>query len=478
MASGSADAGRCAGCTEPEPSTRRITNGSDRANLGTPDRIDIDIDIDNYELALALVGLVALVAAWIPAYTARRPLSLPVVLLGFGAVIFALPFDLPRPDPAANLELVERLTEIGVTVALMGAGLKIDRPFSWRTWAPTWRMLAIAMPITIALGATLGAAMAGFGAASALLLGAVLAPTDPVLASDVQVGEPELDEEPTPNAEEDVRFTLTSEGGLNDALAFPFVYLAIHVARDGWDPSAWVVEWIGWDLVARIAIALAVGWLVGRLLGVISFHPLGPLRALADTPQGFVAVGATLLAYGATELLHGYGFLAVFVAAVMLRGSERNHEFQTELHAFIEQTENLLVVGLLLLFGGSLVSGVLDGISWTVVLIALLMVLVVRPLSGGIALIGSPLTRTERFAISFFGIRGFGSIYYLAYALSEARFPQADTLWAIVAVTLVVSIATHGVTATPMMRIVDRARWKRSRHDRRSARSLRTEREQ
>jgi NhaP-type Na+/H+ or K+/H+ antiporter len=173
----------------------------------------------------------------------------------------------------------------------------------------------------------------------------VLAPTDPVLASDVQVGEPELEEKPTPNAEEDVRFTLTSEGGLNDALAFPFVYLAIHVARDGWNPSGWAVEWIGWDLVARIAIALAVGWLVGRVLGVIAFRPPGPLRALADTPQGFVAVGATLLAYGATELLHGYGFLAVFVAAVVIRGSERNHEFQSELHAFTEQTENLLVVG-------------------------------------------------------------------------------------------------------------------------------------
>lgn len=419
--------------------------------------------IDRYELALALAGLVALAAAWIPAYTARRPLSLPVVLLGFGAVIFALPLGLPSPDPAEHVDVVERLTEIAVIVALMGAGLKIDRPFSWRTWAPTWRMLAIAMPLTIGLGAILGATVAGLGAASALLLGAVLAPTDPVLASDVQVGEPELEAEPTPNAEEDVRFTLTSEGGLNDALAFPFVYLAIHVARNGWDPSAWLVEWISWDLVGRILIGLAVGWLVGRLLGVVSFHPPGRLSALAETPQGFVAIGATLLAYGATELVHGYGFLAVFVAAVVLRGSERNHEFQSELHTFTEQTENLLVVGLLLLFGGSLVSGVLDGITWTVVLLALLLVFVVRPASGGLALIGSPLTRTERFAISFFGIRGFGSIYYLAYALSEARFPNAETLWAIVAVTLVVSIATHGITATPVMRLVDRARWRRSR---------------
>ncbi len=409
------------------------------------------------------MGFIALAAAWIPAYTARRPISLPVVLVALGAVIFALPIDLPAPDPTRHLELVERLTEIGVIVALMGAGLKIDRPFSWRTWAPAWRMLLIAMPVTIVFGAVLGATVGGLAGASALLLGAALAPTDPVLASDVQVGEPELEAEPAPDAEEDVRFTLTAEGGLNDALAFPFVYLAIHVARDGWNPSEWALAWIGWDLVARILIGLAVGWAVGRLLGVVSFRPPGPLRALAETPQGFVAVGATLLAYGATELLHGYGFLAVFVAAVVLRNSERNHEFHAELHAFSEQTENLLVVGLLLLLGGSLVSGALDGITWAVVAVALLLVFVVRPASGAIALIGSPLTRTERFAISFFGIRGFGSVYYLAYALSEAHFPGSRTLWAIVATTLVVSIATHGITATPMMRLVDRASWRRSR---------------
>ncbi|MGZ8765556.1 MAG: cation:proton antiporter, partial [Acidimicrobiia bacterium] len=362
-----------------------------------------------------------------------------------------------------NPEAWERTTEIVVIVVLFATGLRIDDVGGWRLWRPTLGLLAITMPLTIGAVAGLGWALTELTLAGALLLGAVLAPTDPVLASDVQVGEPELEAEPTPNAEEDVRFTLTSEGGLNDALAFPFVYLAIHVARNGWDPSTWLVEWISWDLVGRILIGLAVGWLVGRLLGVVSFHPPGRLSALAETPQGFVAIGATLLAYGATELVHGYGFLAVFVAAVVLRGSERNHEFQSELHTFTEQTENLLVVGLLLLFGGSLVSGVLDGITWTVVLLALLLVFVDRPACGGLALIGSPLTRTERFAISFFGIRGFGSIYYLAYALSEARFPNAETLWAIVAVTLVVSIATHGITATPVMRLVDRARWRRSR---------------
>jgi len=412
--------------------------------------------IDRYELGLAIIGLVALVAAWIPAYTARRPLSLPVVLLAFGALLFLLPLDLITPDPRANIDFTERITEFGVIVALMSAGLKIDRPFSWRTWTSTWRMLAIAMPITIVLTALLGATLGGLTAVSALLLGSVLAPTDPVLASDVQVGEPTLDEPVDRRAEDEVRFTLTSEGGLNDALAFPFVYAAIGIADTGWD-AGYLVEWVAWDLVGRIVIGLVIGWLVGRLLGVVAFRPPGRLTALAETPQGFVAIAATLLAYGATELAQGYGFLAVFVAAVVLRGAERNHEFHGELHGFAEQLENLLVVGLLLLLGGALVSGVLDGLTWAGAAIAVLLVFVVRPVSGLVALAGTRMSSHERWAIAFFGIRGFGSIYYLAYALSETSFDGAALIWAIVALTLVISIAVHGISATPVMTVVDRA---------------------
>jgi NhaP-type Na+/H+ or K+/H+ antiporter len=212
---------------------------------------------------------------------------------------------------------------------------------------------------------------------------------------------------------------------------------------------------VAWDLVGRILIALVVGWVVGRVLGIVAFRPPGRLSALAETPQGFVAIAVTLLAYGATELLQGYGFLAVFVAAVVLRGTERKHEFHVDLHGFAEQIENLLVVGLLLLFGGALVSGIFDALTWQGAVIALLFVFVVRPLSGGIALLRSKLAPADRVAISFFGIRGFGSVYYLAYALSAAVFVGADELWAIVSLTMLVSIAVHGVTATPVMAMVD-----------------------
>jgi NhaP-type Na+/H+ or K+/H+ antiporter len=429
------------------------------------------VEIDPYELALAIAGTAALVAAWLPAFLARRPLSLPIILVIVGALIFVLPIGLGAPDPRDHLPFVERLTELGVIVALMGAGIKIDRPFEWRKWMTTWRMLIIAMPVTIVLTAALGAAVAGITATSALLLGAVLAPTDPVLASDVQVGEPTLEQStesdpastPDPYGEDEVRFTLTSEGGLNDALAFPFVYAAIAMTEHGVNPASWFPTWLAWDLVGRILIALAVGWLVGRLIGIVAFRPPGPLAALAETPQGFLAIAATLMAYGATEILSGYGFLAVFVAAVVLRGTERHHEFHAELHTFTEQTENLLVVGLLLLFGGALVGGVLDGLTWAGALVAVLVVFVVRPVSGQLALARSELPSRERWAIAFFGIRGIGSIYYLAYALGHATFADTDLLWAIVSLTLVISIATHGITATPVMTVIDRARRRSSR---------------
>lgn len=422
--------------------------------------------IEPYELGLAIAGAAALLTAWLPAYLSHRALSLPILLVAAGAIAFAVPIGLEPPDPRDHLPFVERVTELGVIIALMGAGLRIDRPFNWRTWGTTWRLLAIAMPLTIVLTAVLGALVGGLGATSALLLGAVLAPTDPVLASDVQVGEPTLDSRPEPDAEDEVRFSLTSEGGLNDALAFPFVYAAIAIAHEGWAPSGWLLEWFAVDVVGRVAIALVVGWLVGRLLGVVAFRPPGPLRALADTRQGFVAVATTLLAYGATEIVSGYGFLAVFVAAVVLRGSERQHEFHGELHAFTEQIENLLVVGLLLLFGGALVGGILRALTWPGAAVGLLLVFVVRPLCGRVALTGTPLSHEEKWAISFFGVRGVGSIYYLAYALTAASFADGDQLWAIVSVTILASIATHGVTATPMMNLIDRTARRRPRHPR------------
>lgn len=426
------------------------------------------MSIDHYELALALFGLAALAAAWLPTYTDRRAVSLPLALVALGMVGFALPLGLGVPDPRKHLDLTEHLTELVVIVSLMGAGLRIDRPFRWRTWASTWRLLAVTMPLTIAATAVAGH-LAGLPLASALLLGAALAPTDPVLASDVQVGEPTLDESPGRYAEDEVRFALTSEGGLNDALAFPFVYLAMRLASE---PSIDVVgRWLVWDVVGRTAIGVVVGVLIGRSVGRIAFRPPGRLVALADTRQGYVALAATLLAYGATELLSGYGFLAVFVAAVAVRSSERRHEFHAELHRSSEQTENLLVIGLLLPFGGALVGGILGALTLGGAIVAVLLIAVIRPVAGLVALAGARTSTSERAAIAFFGIRGFGSVYYVAFALGHERFAGADQIWAIVALVMLLSIVTHGITATPVMRIVDRAVARRRRRRPRAVRA-------
>lgn len=429
------------------------------------------MSVDGYELALALAGALALVAAWLPPYLSRRPLSLPIVLVGVGVAIFLLPVGFPSLDPRDQIGLAERLTELGVIVALMGAGLKIDRPVGLRRWSSTWRMLAVAMPLTIALVAGLGAGVLGLSVGSAILLGAVIAPTDPVLASDVQVGEPTLEGDEAPAEEDEVRFTLTSEGGLNDALAFPFVYLAMLLIENGTSPSGWLAEWLVVDVVVRLSVALVVGVVIGKLLGLVAFRPPGPLTALSSVPQGFVAIAATFLAYGATELVHGYGFLAVFVCAVTLRSAERGHEFHGLLHRFAEQAETLITVGLLIAFGGAIAGGLLGALTWGGVVVAVLVIVVVRPLCGLVALLGTRTDRSERLAIAFFGIRGIGSLYYLSYATANVEVPQGDTLWSVVSLTIVLSIVLHGVSATPVMAMVDIARGVGRSGRRRSGRS-------
>ncbi|MGC4888639.1 cation:proton antiporter [Micromonospora sp. DT227] len=404
------------------------------------------------DVAFALLGVGALLAGILPRVLEKRPLSMPIAFLGLGMLVFALPTGLPTPDPLRSPELTTHLTEVGVIVALMGAGLKIDRPLSWARWSSTWRLLAIAMPLCIAAVALLGWWWAGLVPAAALLLGAALAPTDPVLASDVQVGEPTDVED----SEDEVRFALTSEAGLNDGLAFPFVYAAIAIASTSLAPSAWLAEWVAVDVVYKLAAGVGGGLLVGWLLGKLFFRAPSTLR-LAKHSEGFLALAATFLAYGLVEVIGGYGFLAVFVAARAIRAAERTSEFHSVLHDFAEQVERLLTVLLLLLFGGAVIGGLLAPLTWPAALVGLGLVLVIRPLVGWLSLRGAPGRPAEHWVISAFGIRGVGSFYYLAYATSKTDFPQAELLWATVGLVVVVSVVAHGVAATPVMQLLDRA---------------------
>ncbi|WP_181699088.1 cation:proton antiporter [Chthonobacter albigriseus] len=409
--------------------------------------------MDPFIVVLTGFGVVVLLTAWLPMVLKELPLSLPMVCVALGALIFLIP-GLPglAPHPMDNLPLVERLTEIVVIVALMGAGLKLDRPLDWVSGVLTWRLLAIAMPLTILAIGIAGFTILGLGVASTLLLAASLAPTDPVLASDVQVGAPGA------GREDDVRYTLTSEAGLNDGLAFPFVNLAVALVAV---KEGWLVEWLAYDVVWKLAVGVAVGWVVGRALGWLTFR-LPNRSKLSRTGDGLVALGITAVAYGVTEIVHGYGFLAVFVAAVTFRSVERDHAYHDLLHAFIEQLERLLMMVLLVLLGGAMSDGgLLDAVDWRVLLFAALVLFVVRPAVGWFSLAGRGLPTDERAVISFFGIRGLGTAYYLAYGMVEAKFEGAELIWSTAAVIVLVSVVMHGVTVTPVMRALDRRSRKR-----------------
>lgn len=404
--------------------------------------------MDPYVVVLAGFGAVVLLTAWLPMVLKELPLSLPIFCVGLGALVFAFP-DLPGvlPHPNEEIAIVERMTEFVVIISLMGAGLKIDRPFGLKRWRMTWRLLGISMPLTIFGLAWLGSSLLGLSLAAAVLLAASLAPTDPVLASDVQVGPPGGEEE------DEVRFTLTSEAGLNDGLAFPFVLLAIALAHEASLTN--MAEWFVYAVLWKIAAGIGVGYLVGRALGWLTFHL--PNRAkLSRTGAGFVALGITCIAYGVTEMVKGYGFLAVFVAALSLRATEPEHEYHQKLHDFAEELERLMMMVLLVLLGGAMTGGNLFGaLTWQAATFGLLTIFVIRPLAGWIGLIGTDPPIGEKAAISFFGIRGLGSIYYLAYALHHAKFDNADLLWSTAGFIILVSIVLHGITVTPVMRRLD-----------------------
>jgi NhaP-type Na+/H+ or K+/H+ antiporter len=380
-------------------------------------------------------------------YAAERAASVaPDRLFAIGALIFSVPGSGAAPHPQEHLSVAERLTEFVVLIALMGAGLKLDRPLAFATSGPTWRLLGIAMPLTIGALALLGQALLGLNAAAAMLLAAAIAPTDPVLASDVQVGPPHQ------GLEDNVRFTLTSE--LHDGLAFPFVNLALAMALTTEGP--WFRDWLLGDVIWKLSIGGAVGWIVGRFLGWLIFRL--PNRAkLSRTGDGFVALGVTCLAYGLTELAHGYGFLAVFVAAVGIRSAERNHSYHEKLHDFVEQLERLFMMVLLVIFGGAIVGGgLLKALTMEAVLFALLAIFLVRPVSSWMSLYGGEQRRDENAVISFFGIRGLGSGYYLAYGLNHGKFENPDVLWSAAGLIILLWIILHGTTVTPAMRWLDR----------------------
>lgn len=395
---------------------------------------------ESYHILLAALGLSIILSFWLPRFLSGREPATSALLILFGLTAFAVVPGMPSAlDPVAAPRIWEVVSELCVVVGLFGTGLRIDRFAERAKWLPTLRLLLIAMPLTIMLLALFGWVSAGMTLAGGLLLGAILAPTDPVLAGDVQVGPPHE------GGEHPVRYALTTEAGLNDGLAFPFVHLGIAVATAGGFSLALAGEWVARDLLYRVAVGAAMGALVGWLMAKILFD-WPRENALSKTGSGVVALAGVLLAYGLTEMAEGYGFIAAFASGYTLRRSETGHSFHRRLHDFSESLEHSLTAILLVAIGAA-IPFLWPHFRIEHAGIGFALIFVIRPLAGWMSLTNTALKGRERLVVSFYGVRGIGSVYYLAYAGHHVQLVDEYALWATVAFTILVSTIVHGLTA-------------------------------
>jgi NhaP-type Na+/H+ or K+/H+ antiporter len=267
-----------------------------------------------------------------------------------------------------------------------------------------------------------------------------------VLAGDIGVGPPGDEDEHEPN------FALTAEAGLNDGLAAPFVLAGLFAAKES--GSGWVWEWLAADVLYAIAVGVAVGAGVG-LLAAWSVKALRSRDMLVATFDGFHAIATALVIYGLVELLGGYGFLGVFAGGLAFRRYEHDHEINTTVHEGAERMEKLLELAVILLLGSMLTTAGLGAPGWEGWLLAVLLLVVIRPLACLLCLVGSRMDHPEEKAfVAWFGVRGVGTLYYLAVIVTAGALPAGEqrvVVWTCIAAVLV-SIVVHGVTAGPSLR--------------------------
>jgi NhaP-type Na+/H+ or K+/H+ antiporter len=385
-----------------------------------------------------IIGLIGISFPWVGRLEKTKFINLPMLCVIFGALLYLLPLNLPSANPLQHNNVLIKLSELAVLISLMGTGLKLDTPFSLKAYRLPLLLVFVTMILCIGAMAWLGSYLF-LAPASAILLAAAFAPTDPVIAQDTQVEMDEAEEDTHP-----VRFALTAEAGLNDGMAFPFTWLAIAVAAKGLDPSNWLADWFVMDFLYRIIAGIVLGLLIGKFIAWLYLKLPKKLGYFPEKLE-FLAFATLLLVYGVTEAVHGYGFIAVFVAAMAIRQSERDNEFHAEMHHVISQMEKFFIAIFLILLGGYTVTIKFDHLSWEAIVLVLVSMLIFRPLFGYLATLGSKLTKRERLVVSFMGIKGIGSIFYLAYALDHAFFPQKEELWATVAFAIIVSVFMHGL---------------------------------
>jgi NhaP-type Na+/H+ or K+/H+ antiporter len=432
---------------------------------------------------LTLSGLLLIAMGVGASLLSRLPVSTSMLYLAFGAATSPWWFGFTELAPGSHPILLERLAEVVVLLSLFTSGLKMRFKLGDASWLLPFRLATISMVLTVALVAAIGVAWLGLPLGAAILLGAILAPTDPVLASDVQMG--------APGDRDRLRSALTGEGGLNDGAAFPFVMLGLgllglHDLGDwGW---RWIAVDVVWATVAGIAVGAALGTLVGRV--VLSLrrehrHAIGL--------DNFLALGLIGIAYGLASALHAYGFLAVFAAGVALRRVERresdaspavdqgadavalkhahpavkNDELAVDpalapgfmAHAVLTFNEQLERIGEVVAV--VVVGMLLWAVDWKLVPWGLVvgLLLVVRPAAVLVGLAGSQTSTPQRALIAWFGIRGVGSLFYLLFAMNHGVEPAlAATLAAITLSVITISIVLHGISVTPLMTAYARRR--------------------
>ncbi|HEY6555980.1 MAG TPA: sodium:proton antiporter [Polyangiaceae bacterium] len=429
-----------------------------------------------FELLVLVVGALLIVMALSGSVLKRLPLSTSLFYLAVGVVLGPECAGLIRVDFVRDAPWLERVTELAVLLSLFTAGMKLRSRNKDAAWTMPLRLASASMVLTIAALTLVGYFLLKLPLGAAVLLGAVLAPTDPVLASDVQVEHA--------GDRDRLRFALTGEAGLNDGTAFPFVMLglgllALHPLGN------LALRWIGVDLLWAVAAGLGVGAALGTGLGRLVVY-LRSHHKEAVGLEEFVTLGLIALSYGAALLLHAYAFLAVFAAGLSLRRIERKgsdedvpgnvlleqsadevHEVATApehapaylvqtVLSFNEQLERVAEVALVLLLGALLRW---EYFSLPVLASAGVLLLVIRPAAVVLGLIGTERSQSQTWLVSWFGIRGIGSMYYLAFAVQHGLPPHlAEQLTAVTLVVVASSIVLHGISVTPFMSLYAKRR--------------------
>jgi NhaP-type Na+/H+ or K+/H+ antiporter len=395
----------------------------------------------------------------------RAPITSAIVYLGVGLLFGPTGLGLYHFNPMKESALLELLTEVAVLISLYATGVKMPVPFSWPRWRAPILLATLSMTLTVGLITAFAYWALGLPLGASVLLGGILAPTDPVLASDVQIRHP--------GDNDQLRFRLSCEAGLNDGSAFPFVVLGLGLLGRH-ELGDFGLQWLLNDVLWATASGIAVGLLAGSGLARLT-HRLRQSPGANGLLIDFLGLGLIAAVYGVCLMIDAWGFLAVFFAAVALRQTEvrlvdsasrglpaaqaapspPKAPVSEGTLVFKEHLERLSELVLVLLVGGSLF---LDSWSWSAVAAALFLFLLARPLGVFVALAGwrSPLPLQGMTA--WFGVRGIGSVYYLMYAIQHG-LPQALALQ-LMQITLIVvtlSILLHGVSVKPLINNV----WRR-----------------